>query len=84
MSTTETRRKQYAEQGRFYHEFKVDGSIYGVCVNAALVNTPLTTEQAGEIWLRTLGRKLYPNVTRIGRDRQIFLLSLGIEKTVLT
>jgi hypothetical protein len=83
ISTTEQRRKRYAEQGRLYYEFRVDGSLYGVCVNATHVATPLTIEDAGVIWLRTLGRTLYPNVTRGGRDREKFFDSLGMEQTTV-
>jgi hypothetical protein len=61
----------------------VEGSPYGVCVNAGNVATPPTTEDVGVVWLRTIGRKLYPNVTSQARDREKFLESLGLEPTTV-
>ena len=82
MSTIEARRKLHAPNGQFYHEFQVHDSLYGVCINAAKIVMPLTTEQLGLIWLRTIGRKLYPNIKKETRDRKLFFNSLGMEEQV--
>jgi hypothetical protein len=80
--TSAQRRREYAQLGLSYHEFQVEDNLYGVCVNADNVSTPLTVADRGVIWLRTMGRKLYPKMRQEQRDRETFFTSLGIEPQV--
>jgi hypothetical protein len=79
--TSEQRWRKYKEQGLLYHEFKVEDKLYGVCVDDD-VQKPLTVEDVGVIWLRTIGRHLYPRIRQETRDRKIFFDSLGIPQQV--